>query len=80
LDETNPIKVVTKKIGSQTFTGLRIYLYLPVTCDGEQVRGPFMHRPGDDDSSAVTLWGTEDLRTIFRKALGALDEHYSGSS
>jgi len=43
----------------------------------EQVRGPFMHRPGDDDSSAVTFWGKRDLRDVLRKALEQLDEHYA---
>lgn len=41
-----------------------------------QVKGPFIHRPGDDDSSAVTFWGKQDLRAVLRKALDALDGHY----
>jgi hypothetical protein len=41
-----------------------------------QIAGPFMHRPGDDDSSAVTFWGKRDLRKVLRKALEALDAHY----
>ena len=41
------------------------------------VRGPFMHRPGDDDSAAVTFWGKRDLRVVLRKALEKLDEHYA---
>ena len=40
------------------------------------VKGPFMHRPGDDDSAAVTFWGKQDLRVMLRKALNMLDEHY----
>jgi hypothetical protein len=43
-----------------------------------QVSGPFMHRPGDDDSSAVTFWGKQDLRTVLRQALAMLDKHYEG--
>ncbi|HXQ34811.1 MAG TPA: hypothetical protein VN843_12430, partial [Anaerolineales bacterium] len=39
-------------------------------------RGPFIHRPGDDDSSAVTFWGKQDLRNLLRKALDLLDRHY----
>lgn len=35
-----------------------------------------MHRPGDDDSSAVTFWGKRDLREVLRKALAELDKHY----
>lgn len=40
-------------------------------------RGPFIHRPGDDDSSAVTFWGKRDMRDVLRKALDALDTHYA---
>jgi hypothetical protein len=39
-------------------------------------KGPFIHRPGDDDSAAVTFWGKQDLRVVLRKALALLDEHY----
>jgi hypothetical protein len=35
-----------------------------------------MHRPGDDDSAAVTFWGKRDLRDVLRKALALLDKHY----
>ena len=42
----------------------------------KQVRGPFMHHPGDDDSAAVTFWGKQDLRKMLRMALAQLDEHY----
>jgi hypothetical protein len=48
--------------------------------DGEgarQLQGPFMHRPGDDDSSAVTFWGKRDLRVLLRQALDRLDRHYT---
>lgn len=44
------------------------------------IAGPFFHRPGDDDSSAVTFWGKQDLRTVLRKMLTALDEHYERGS
>ncbi|QGM46139.1 hypothetical protein [Methylocystis heyeri] len=40
------------------------------------MRGPFIHRPGDDDSSAVTFWGKQDMRGVLRKMLAALDAHY----
>ena len=93
---TDRIEIIGKEIDGHTFTGLRIYLELPVTVGGQgthrsvegppvyppvngkpaQVGGPFMHRPGDDDSSAVTFWGKRDLRDVLRKALAALDEHY----
>jgi hypothetical protein len=42
----------------------------------QNVSGPFEHRPGDDDSAAVTFWGKRDLREVLRKALAMLDEHY----
>jgi hypothetical protein len=41
-----------------------------------QIRGPFIHHPGDDDSSAVTFWGKRDLREVLRKMLAELDAHY----
>ena len=73
---TDRIEIIGKEIDGRTFTGLRIYLELPATVDGKQHQGPFMHRPGDDDSSAVTFWGKRDLRDVLRKALAMLDEHY----
>jgi hypothetical protein len=42
-----------------------------------QLSGPFVHRPGDDDSAAVTFWGKRDLREVLRQALAMLDEHYA---
>ncbi len=74
---TDRVEIVAKEIDGHNFTGLRFYLYLPVTdFDGKQKQGPFLHRPGDDDSAAVTFWGKRDLRDILRKALAMLDEHY----
>lgn len=55
-------------------------VYPPVGGAVAQVAGPFMHRPGDDDSSAVTFWGKRDLRAMLRKALAMLDEHYGDTS
>jgi hypothetical protein len=94
---TDRIEIIGKEIDGHTFTGLRLYLELPVTVGGHgqhrseegpsvypplngepaQVAGPFIHRPGDDDSSAVTFWGKRDLREVLRKALSMLDEHYA---
>jgi len=73
---TDRVEIISKEIEGQTFTGLRLYLELPAMVDGKQYQGPFMHRPGDDDSSAVTFWGKRDLREVLRKALAMLDEHY----
>jgi hypothetical protein len=76
---TDRLQIVGKEIDGHTFTGLRIYLELPVTLpNGENFSGPFMHRPGDDDSAAVTFWGKRDLRVVLRQALAMLDEHYAG--
>lgn len=74
------VEIIEKDIEGHKFTGLRFYLYLPVTANpGEknqrQLRGPFIHRPGDDDSSAVTFWGKSALRATLRKALRVLDRH-----
>ncbi len=78
---TDRIEIISKEIEGQTFTGLRFYLELPVTMGKtgstvEQVSGPFMHHPGDDDSAAVTFWGKKDLRETMRLALVMLDKHY----
>ena len=77
---TEQLEIISKEIDGHNFTGLRLYLHLPVTLpSGENFQGPFMHRPGDDDSSAVTFWGKRDLRVVLRKALTMLDEHYATS-
>lgn len=79
---TDRVEIITKQINGIKFTGIRFYLYLPVTQplgargDVEQISGPFIHSPGDDDSAAVTFWGKRDLRDVLRKALAVLDEHY----
>ena len=96
---TDRVEIISKEIDGHKFTGLRLYLELPVTVGGHgasksthrteegpgvyvagdgpsQVAGPFMHRPGDDDSSAVTFWGKRDLRDVLRLMLAKLDEHY----
>ena len=80
---TDRIEIIEKVIDGVKFTGLRFYLELPVTgatadppSDHEEIRGPFMHRPGDDDSAAVTFWGKRDLRSTLHKALDVLDVHY----
>jgi hypothetical protein len=62
--------------GKHTSVGPAIYP--AVNGKTAQVRGPFVHRPGDDDSSAVTFWGKQDLRGVLRKALMMLDKHYEG--
>jgi len=72
------IEIIEKEIDGHKFTALRIYLELPATVNGKQYQGPFMHRPGDDDSAAVTFWGKRDLRVTLRKALALLDDHYDG--
>jgi hypothetical protein len=81
---TDQVEIIKKEIDGHTFTAVRFYTYLPVTLpdknpDGSaiSVSGPFKHRPGDDDSSAVTFWGKQDLRVVLRKALALLDEHYA---
>jgi len=79
---TDRVEIVSKEVEGQRFTAVRFYLELPCTVpssNGEpamNVRGPFIHRPGDDDSAAVTFWGKRDLRPMLRKALALLDAHY----
>jgi hypothetical protein len=73
---TDRVEIISKDIEGQQFTGLRFYLELPVTTASGQLSGPFIHRPGDDDSAAITFWGKRDLRQVLKKALAQLDEHY----
>jgi len=78
---TDRIEIVSKTVDGQVFTGLRFYLELPVTTPlpsgGNMLtKGPFIHKPGDDDSSAVTFWGKRDLRNVMRQALVMLDKYY----
>jgi hypothetical protein len=77
---TDRIQIISKEIEGQRFTGLRLYLELPATVNGQQYQGPFMHHPGDDDSSAVTFWGKRDLRVVLRKMMDELDQHYGYSA
>jgi hypothetical protein len=73
---TDSLEIIAKEIDGHNFTGLRFYLELPATVGGKQYQAPFIHRPGDDDSAAVTFWGKRDLRKVMRKALEMLDAHY----
>ena len=82
---TDRIEIIEKTTADGTFTGVRFYLELPVTVhqgqgDGYNLRGPFMHRPGDDDSAAVTFWGKRNLRSILVVALKKLDRHFREES
>ena len=52
-------------------------VFAPINGQVAQVAGPFMHRPGDDDSAAVTFWGKRDLRRMLQKAIDLLDVHYA---
>lgn len=74
---TKRIEIISKEIDGQRFTGLRFYLELPATVGGQQYQGPFVHKPGDDDSSAVTFWGKRDLREILRMAIEQLNRYYT---
>jgi hypothetical protein len=83
---TDRVEVIEKVVEGQTFTAVRFYLELPSTIPWPEpedpaatrnVRGPFIHRPGDDDSAAVTFWGKKDLRVVLRQALALLDRHYA---
>jgi hypothetical protein len=83
---TERMEIVTKEVDGVKFTGVRFYLELPVTIpytdrEGKHLgntvhKGPFMHKEGDDDSSAVTFWGKQDFRQVLLKALALLDSYY----
>lgn len=78
---TDRIEIIAKEIEGQTFTGLRFYLELPCTIpskDGgdENVRGPFIHQFGDDDSAAVTFWGKQALQPVLAQAIDKLNRDF----
>jgi hypothetical protein len=72
---TDRIEIVEKQTPDGTFTGARFYLELPVSLGTGQAQGPFIHRPGDDDSAAVTFWGKRELLKALAKAVAALERH-----
>jgi hypothetical protein len=82
---TDRVEIISKEIDGVKFTGFRFYLELPVTLrdakgvaiPGKEVSGPFIHREGDDDSSAVTFWGKSSLRPLLYKAVQLLADHES---
>ena len=75
---TQRVELVEKEIpGEGTFTGVRLYLELPVALkNGTHVSGPFMHRDGDDDSAAITFWGKRELGKTLKAMLALLEEKY----
>lgn len=60
---TDRVTVSREERNGQVFTTLRFYLELPATVGGEQYRGPFMHGPDDDNSSAITFGRFRDTKT-----------------
>lgn len=80
---TDKVELIEKTTKDGTFVGVRFWLELPVTHSDPhdqsvkpaQVRGPFMHHPGDNDSAAVTFWGKKQLKVALRKALDLLEAH-----
>jgi hypothetical protein len=93
---TDRVELITKTIEGHEYVAVRFYMELPCTIPGERwqdgygdpvgpastrnVRGPFMHRPGDDDSAAVTFWGKQDLKEILLKAIVLIEGHYAGKA
>lgn len=77
---TGRVEVIGKEIDGNVYTGVRFHLALPATVNGQQYQGPFMHKPGDDDSSAVTFWGKRDLRQTLQSALELLDRQPANSA
>lgn len=79
---TERVEIVEKTTKDGAFTGLRLYLELPVTLypteapQGVQFRGPFMHSPDDDDSAAITFWGKRSMIPVLKKMIEQLEAHY----
>ena len=58
-------ELVTKEAEGRTFYGIRFY-----------TEPPLMDMPGDDDSSALTLWAMPNGDTTFlRRIAEAIHEH-----
>jgi len=66
---TDRFEVAESKDGR--FVGIRFFLELPATVNGKQYRGPFLHRPDDDDSSSVTFW-SKDKAKLLEALRGAI--------
>jgi hypothetical protein len=90
---TNRIEIIEKEIDGIKFEACRFYLYLPTSYtpspDGPrtdlknptcEIQGPFIHREGDDDSSAVTFWSRGKLREILQQAIDLLDQHHANKN
>ena len=80
---TDRIEIIEQVVNGRQLVGLRFYLELPVTLHtkttagvSHDIRGPFIHHAGDDDSAAVTFWSDGDLRPMMRKVLKVLDDHH----
>lgn len=74
---TKRIQIVEKDTNAGRLTGIRIFLELPVTTQtgtGHLIhKGPFKPNPSDDDSSAVTIWGTpSQLHDVLATAISEL--------
>lgn len=72
---TDRVEVIAKEVEGSILHGLRFYLELPVTVGepGVEERGPFLHRAGDDDSAAVTFWGSlDEIRDLINHATSAV--------
>jgi hypothetical protein len=69
---TSRIVAVVKTVEGRTLRGVRFMLAFP----GQDGRPQwFIHRDGDDDSSAVTFWGEPDqLVARLREAIALLEE------
>lgn len=71
------VEIVEKSNSEGIFTGIRMYLYLPVsTGQGESIAGKFIHHEGDDDSSAITFWGKQDMIPLLEKMAQTLRDYY----
>lgn len=83
---TDKVELITKEVEGKEFTAVRFYLELPVTLPeytdwsipgmGKNVRGPFIHRPGDNDSAAVTFWGKVAAYHQFKQAIKLIEDHF----
>jgi hypothetical protein len=75
---TDHVSLVLKNVEGRTIKGIRFALAFPGP-DGKPQW--FIHRAGDDDSSAVTFWGEPaELTARLRQALALLETQPVGGT
>lgn len=68
------VSLITRTTPEGTFTGICLYVEHPVTIEQEIAQAnPFRSNRGENELTAITLWGNEQLKKALAKALSLLD-------